>query len=154
MDQDGDPDLYVANDFGRNALYVNDGAGVFEERAEASGVVDIAAGMGVCFADLDQNGTPDLYVSNMESSAGRRVTGSDAFRPAIGPELGAIFKGHAKGNSLYLGRGDGTFDSTTLAEAGRWAWGSIPVDLDGNGALDLYVPNGFVTGTSGDLPDL
>lgn len=154
VDQDGDPDLYVANDFGRNALYVNDGAGVFEERAEASGVVDIAAGMGVCFADLDQNGTPDLYVSNMESSAGRRVTGSGAFRPAIGPELGAIFKRHAKGNSLYLGRGDGTFDSTTLAEAGRWAWGSIPVDLDGNGALDLYVPNGFVTGTSGDLPDL
>ena len=110
--------------------------------------------MGVCFADFDQNGTPDLYVSNMESSAGRRVTGSEGFRPALSAELGAIFRGHAKGNSLYLGRGDGSFDSTTLAEAGRWAWGSIPVDLDGNGALDLYVPNGFVTGTDGELPDL
>ena len=154
VDLDGDPDLYVANDFGRNALYVNDGAGSFEERAEASGVVDMAAGMGVCFADLDQNGSPDLYVSNMESSAGRRITGATAFRPAMSPELGAIFKGHAKGNTLYLGRGDGTFDSTTLAEAGRWAWGSIPVDLDGNGALDLFVPNGFVTGSEGDLPDL
>ena len=53
-----------------------------------------------------------------------------------------------------LGRGDGTFDSTTLAEAGRWAWGSIPVDLDGNGALDLFVPNGFVTGSDGERPDL
>lgn len=154
VDMDGDPDLYVANDFGRNALYVNDGAGLFEERAEASGVLDIGAGMGVCFADLDQNGTPDLYVSNMESSAGRRLTGSKAFRPAMSPELGVIFKGHAKGNSLFLGRGDGTFDSTRLAEAGRWAWGSIPVDLDGNGALDLYVPNGFVTGEGGEDPDL
>ena len=125
VDLDGDPDLYVANDFGRNALYVNDGTGRFEERAEASGVVDTAAGMGACFADLDQNGSPDLYVSNMESSAGRRITGATAFRPAMNPELGAIFKRHAKGNSLFLGRGDGTFDSTTLAEAGRWAWGSI-----------------------------
>lgn len=154
VDLDGDIDLYVANDFGRNALYVNDGAGRFHEAAEASGVVDIAAGMGVAFADLDGNGTPDLYVSNMESSAGRRVTGAAAFRPAISPELDALFRGHAKGNSLYLGRGDGTFDATRLAEAGRWAWGSIPVDLDGNGALDLYVPNGFVTGTDKERPDL
>ena len=154
VDLDGDPDLYVANDFGRNVLYVNDGTGRFEERAEASGVADTAAGMGVCFADLDQNGSPDLYVSNMESSAGRRITGATAFRPAMNPELGAIFKRHAKGNSLFLGRGDGTFDSTTLAEAGRWAWGSIPVDLDGNGALDLFVPNGFVTGSDGERPDL
>lgn len=154
VDTDGDPDLYVANDFGRNALYLNDGSGRFEEGAESAGVVDIAAGMAVCFADLDQNGTPDLYVSNMESSAGRRVTAAAAFRPAISPELDALFKGHAKGNSLYLGRGDGSFDTTRLAEAGRWAWGSIPVDLDGNGALDLYVPNGFVTGTDGELPDL
>ena len=37
VDLDGDPDLYVANDFGRNALYVNDGTGRFEERARPPG---------------------------------------------------------------------------------------------------------------------
>lgn len=154
IDGDGDADLYVANDFGRNALYLNDGAGRFDESAEEGGVVDIGAGMGACFADLDQDGDADLYVSNMESSAGRRITGSRAFDPARSPALASVFKRHAKGNSLFLGRGDGTFDATGLAEAGRWAWGSIPVDLDGNGALDLYVPNGFVTGTDGERPDL
>ena len=154
VDGDADSDLYVANDFGRNALYLNDGKGRFNEAAQAAGAVDIAAGMGAAFGDLDGDGAPDLYVSNMESSAGRRVTGSKDFLAGTEASLRAIFKGHAKGNSLYLNRGAGTFQRTDLATQGRWAWGSIPIDLDGNGRLDLFVPNGFVTGTDGERPDL
>ena len=41
-----------------------------------------------------------------------------------------------------------------LATAGHWAWGGIPVDLDGNGWLDLFVPNGFVSAARPGAPDL
>ena len=66
----------------------------------------------------------------------------------------ALYRRHAKGNTLYLGTADGTYRETDLATAGQWAWGSIPIDLDGNGRLDLFVPNGFVTGTDTKAPDL
>ena len=154
IEADGDIDLYVANDFGRNALYVNDGSGHFTDRAEEAGVVDIAAGMGAAFADFDGDGHVDLYVSNMESSAGRRVTAGDAFRPDVDGVSRALLRRHAKGNTLYLGRGDGTFIETNEAEAGRWAWGALPLDIDADGALDIFVPNGFVTGAKPDAPDL
>ena len=154
IEADGDIDLYVANDFGRNALYVNDGTGHFVDRADDAGVVDVAAGMGAAFADFDRDGHVDLYVSNMESSAGRRVTAGDGFRPDVDGVSRALLRRHAKGNTLYLGRGDGTFVETDAAEAGRWAWGGLPLDIDADGALDIFVPNGFVTGAKPDAPDL
>ncbi|MEM9800595.1 MAG: VCBS repeat-containing protein [Planctomycetota bacterium] len=153
FDDDGDIDLYVANDFGRNALYVNDGSGVFANRAAELGVEDVAAGMGAAFADVDGDCLADLYVSNMESSAGRRVTGQEVFRRDVDESTRALLRRHAKGNTLYLGAGGGPFRETDEASAGQWAWGSIPIDLDADGRLDLFVPNGFVTGT-GKAPDL
>lgn len=154
IDRDGDVDLYVANDFGRNALYVNDGRGHFVERAADAGVEDIAAGMAAAFADFDRDGHADLYVANMESSAGRRITASGAFRPDVDGVSRTLFKRHAKGNTLYFGRGDGSFEESSLAMNARWAWGALPIDLDGNGALDVFVPNGFVTGVQAEKPDL
>ncbi len=63
-DADGDPDLYVANDFGRNNLYRNDG-GRFVDVAAEAGVEDQAAGMGADWADFDADGDLDLHVTNM-----------------------------------------------------------------------------------------
>lgn len=154
VDADGDVDLYIANDFGRNAFYFNDGAGRFENRAGALGMEDVGAGMGASFADVDGDGLVDLYVANMESSAGRRVTGQEHFRSDVDDGTRALFRRHAKGNTLYMGGADGGFRESGLASAGQWAWGAIPIDLDGNGALDLFVPNGFVTGTDANKPDL
>ncbi len=153
-DGDGDMDLYVANDFGRNGLYLNSGVGQFTERAEDLGAMDIGAGMAASFADLDGDGPVDLYVANMASSAGRRVTGQEAFQARAASEERALFRRHAKGNTLLLGGKDGKFKESPLASDGRWAWGAIPIDLDGNGALDLFVPNGFITGSKGKAPDL
>ena len=81
FDNDGDQDLYVANDFGRNNLYLNrvDQTGRFRDVAKERGVEDISPGMSADWGDYDNNGWMDLYVSNMFSGAGNRVTFQDRF---------------------------------------------------------------------------
>lgn len=146
-DRDGDPDLYVANDFGRNNLYRNDD-GRFVDVAAQAGVEDISAGMGVSWGDFDGDGWFDLYVSNMDSKAGRRIAYQRRFRPDSDEESLNAYRRHARGNSLFRNQGDGTFVDVTDERGvarGLWAWGSIFVDLDLDGRLDLCVPNGFAT---------
>ncbi|MEM7310840.1 MAG: VCBS repeat-containing protein [Planctomycetota bacterium] len=150
-DRDGDSDLYVANDFGRNNLYRNDAAS-FVDVAASAGVEDQAAGMGVSWADVDLDGDHDLLVSNMFSSAGLLRTGEQRFAVQE-PELSAELRRHAVGNSLFVNRGDGTFvDAGDAAgiRMGRWAWGALLRDLNGDGWSDALVPNGFLTGAKPD----
>lgn len=146
-DGDGDADLYVANDFGRNNLYRND-EGRFVDVAAEAGVEDISAGMGVSWGDYDGDGLQDLYVSNMFSSAGQRIAYQRRFKAGADSDTRQSLQRHARGNSLFKNLGDGTFRDVTVAAGvwmGRWAWGSEFVDLDGDGRQDLFVPNGFVT---------
>ena len=146
-DNDGDQDLYVANDYGRNNLYRNDG-GSFVDVAAEVGVQDISAGMGVTWADYDRNGAMDVYVSNMFSSAGNRVTFQRNFQEGVDESARVDFQRHARGNSLFENSGDGSFQDVSQARAvtmGRWAWGSLFADLNSDGFEDLYVANGFLT---------
>lgn len=146
-DNDGDLDLYVANDFGRNNLYRNDG-GHFSDVAAAAGVEDQAAGMGVAFADVDEDGDLDLYVTNMFSAAGNRIAYQERFQPALGTAERTAIQEHALGNSLFLNRGDGTFAraAETSVRMGRWGWGARFCDLNDDGREDIVAPNGFLTG--------
>jgi hypothetical protein len=148
-DLDGDPDLYVANDFGRNNLYRNDG-GTFVDVAPAAGVEDVSAGMGVAWGDHDGDGRFDLYVSNMYSSAGNRIAYQRRFHADASPEVRAQYQRHAHGNTLFRNRGDGTFEDVSGASPldpsmGRWAWGALFADLNADGWQDLLSPNGFLT---------
>lgn len=146
-DNDGDQDLYVANDFGRNNLYRNDN-GRFTDVAALAGVEDISAGMGVSWGDYDRDGWMDLYVSNMYSSAGNRIAYQRDFLPGSQETLRDDVRRHARGNSLFRNLGDGTFRDVTLDKAvqrGLWAWGSVFVDINNDAWLDMVVPNGFST---------
>jgi hypothetical protein len=146
-DEDGDMDLYVANDFGRNNLYRNE-QGQFRDVAAAAGVEDISAGMGVSFGDFDGDGHLDLYVSNMFSSAGQRIAYQHRFLPGVSDSVRAQFERHARGNTLFRNRGDGSFEDVSehsRSGMGRWAWGAQFCDVDNDGALDIFVPNGFIT---------
>lgn len=147
FDNDGDLDVYVANDFGRNNLYRNDGSS-FTDIAGTAGVEDVGPGMSACSGDFDNDGKTDIYVSNMFSSAGSRITSTPQFKPeAVGEDL-VGFKRHARGNSLFRNRGNGGFDDVSVTSAtlmGRWAWGSLLVDINNDGWRDAYVTNGFVT---------
>ena len=152
FDRDGDPDLYVANDFGRNNLYRNDD-GQFVDVARELGVEDIAAGMGVAWGDCDNDGWEDLYVSNMFSAAGSRVGYEPAFHAGAGGEALGAFRRHARGNTLFRNVGGERFEDVTAAAGvgtGRWAWGSLLFDMDDDGWLDVLVPNGMITGDVSD----
>jgi tetratricopeptide (TPR) repeat protein len=141
-DGDGWPDLYVANDFGRNNLYKNEG-GRFRDVAAAAGVEDLGPGMSAAWFDYDGDGRPDLYVANMWSAAGQRITHDPAFRLPAGP-----YRRHAKGNTLYRNRGDGSFEETGEAEMGRWAWSCDAHDFDNDGSPEIYVTCGMLTNSS------
>ncbi|MEM7383340.1 MAG: VCBS repeat-containing protein [Verrucomicrobiota bacterium] len=160
FDNDGDQDLYVANDFGRNNLYRNNGPDdsgqvTFTDIAEAAGVVDIGPGMSAAWGDLNQDGWMDLYVGNMWSNAGNRITLQKQFLPGASPATRAQARRHARGNSVYLNRGDSTFEDATArsgANMARWAWSSNFIDMNNDGREDLIVANGMITaGDTGDL---
>ena len=151
-DEDGWPDLLVANDFGRKNLYHNlglvDGRVRFKDVAGEAGVEDYGAGMSAAFLDYDNDGRLDLYTGNMWTAAGQRVTAAPGFKADASPEIKAIYRRHARGNSLFRNRGDGAFEDVTLeagAEFGRWAWSSDAFDFDNDGWEDLYVANGMFT---------
>jgi hypothetical protein len=97
----------------------------------------------------------DIYVSNMYSSAGNRITRQPQFQPSASQAARDRLSRLARGNTLMRNRADGTFDNTSApagVEMGRWAWGSLFVDIDNDGWQDLFVANGFVTtDDTGDL---
>ncbi len=147
---DGWPDLYVVNDFGRKNLYRNNGDGTFTDVAAKEGADDIGAGMSVSWLDYDNAGKADLYVGNMWTAAGLRVSGQDIFKKDSSSDVRALYQKHAMGNSL-LHSGSDKFDDVTQsagAGMGRWAWSSDAFDFDHDGFADLYVANGMVSGPS------
>jgi hypothetical protein len=154
-DLDGDSDLYVANDFGRNNLYRND-RGHFVDVAAEAGVEDISAGMSACWGDYNRDGRPDIYVGNMYSSAGNRIAYQRNFNVSADATVRTQFQRHARGNSLFENVGDGTFRDVSLSSGvnmGRWAWSSNFADINNDGWEDLIVANGMVTSETdtGDL---
>ncbi len=142
------PDLYVANDFGRNNLYRNNGNGTFTAVSSQSHVEDVAAGMSAAWCDADNDGREDIYVANMWSAAGQRVSMQEQFHEHSAPDLRAFYQRHAHGNTLYRNLGAGQFQNASQqagVERGRWAWSSDFWDFDHDGYSDLYVTNGYVS---------
>ena len=142
-DRDGDPDLYVANDFGRNCLYQNNN-GEFSNIARRAGVEDMAAGMSVSWGDSNRDGAPDLLIGNMFSSAGQRVSYQRNY------EAGK--KRMARGNTLFIASKDG-FQDASIASGitnGGWAWSSGFADLNNDGWQDLVVTNGYLSNSRDD----
>ena len=147
VNDDGKLDLYVVNDFGEKALYINKGDH-FVDEAEARGVLDPGNGMGVSIGDFNNDGLLDLHVTNMSSTAGNRIL-SRLF-PNSSPKDN-VLKKLAAGNSLYQNLGDGHYRDITAdvgGLSGGWAWGGGFIDFDNDGWEDLYTPNGFISGKS------
>jgi hypothetical protein len=125
LNNNGRMDLFVANDTTKNFLYMNRGAGKFEEVSDLAGVSYSQtgrprSGMGVDAADFNQDGWLDLFVANIDH---------EEF-------------------SLYQNNHDETFDDqadrTAIGGATRLmsGWGLKFFDYDNDGYLDLFLANG------------
>jgi Flp pilus assembly protein TadD/peroxiredoxin len=146
---DGHPDLYVANDFGRSNLYRNNGDATFMSVSTEAGVEDPGAGMSASWFDYDNDGNQDVYVSNMWSAAGIRVSDQERFHQGEPETIRPLYRRHARGNSLYRNLGNGKFQNISEkagVEMGRWAWASDAWDFDHDGYADLYIANGYISG--------
>lgn len=156
FDGDGWPDLYVVNDFGRKNLYRNNGDGTFTDIAAGSGTEDVGAGMSVGWLDYDDDGEQDIYVANMWTAAGERISRSENFKKDSPAQIRKMYQKHAMGNSLLRNRGAKFEDATSAAGVGmgRWAWASDAFDFDHDGYPDLYITNGMVSGPERKGDDL
>ena len=109
---------------------------------------DVGAGMSACWSDFDNDGNQDIYAANMWSSAGQRVSQQKRFQESTPEEVRALYRRHARGNSLYRNQGDGKFQNVSEqagVEMGRWSWCSDFFDFDQDGFPDLYVANGYIS---------
>ena len=147
INSDGRIDLYVANDFGEKAMFINKG-NKFVDEAEERGVLDPGNGMGVSFGDYNNDGLLDIHASNMSSTAGNRIL-SRLFPNSSAKDN--VLKKLAAGNNLFENTGDGKFKDVTAEVggfSGGWAWGGGFIDFDNDGWEDIYTPNGFISGKS------
>ncbi len=150
LNEDGRQDLYLANDFGENAFYLNRGDR-FEDAAATAGMLDPGNGMGVSVGDFDNDGLLDLHVTNMSSTAGNRILKRLFPDRAVQLDQTRVLNKLAAGNSVFRNLGGGRFEDVSAALgpfSGGWAWGGGFVDFDNDGWLDIHSPNGFVSGKS------
>jgi hypothetical protein len=146
---DGHLDLYLANDYGDNAMLVNLGDGRFEDRAATLGLLDTGNGMATAWGDIDDDGHLDLYVANMSSTAGNRI-----LRRLVTPDdegTGELLLKMAAGNSIFHFDPDAGFERVPPSNGGvgaSWAWSAAFLDIDLDGCQDIMVANGFLSGES------
>jgi len=141
LNNDGWPDLYVANDVGSNALFLNKGDGTFVDVSYAAHVADYRSSMGLAIGDWDNDGAMDLFVGHWLAEENAFYTNkltTMGKKPNGGPPL--MFEDKAE----KFGLGQVSLDDV--------AWGTSFFDYDNDTRLDLFVVNGS-TNQQDDNPE-
>lgn len=149
IDMDGWQDIYVSNDFfERDYLYLNNGDGTFREELENQIRSLSAASMGADLADINNDGQPDIFVTDMLPELEARIKTVTTFdnwdRYQYNLENG--YWHQFTRNVLQLNNGDNTFSEIgRLAgvNATDWSWGALVFDFENDGHRDIFIANGI-----------
>ena len=149
LDQNGSPDLYVANDFEDNdELWFNDGAGNFRRADWRVQRQQSNSSMGVDVGDVNGDGLPDIYIVDMLSQDTRRLKTQIPTHATFAKRPGdAETQLQQQRNTLFLNRGDGTFsEAAALAGvlASGWSWSTVLSDVDLDGWQDILITTGHL----------
>ncbi len=135
VDNDGWPDLYCADDFGPDQLFINNRNGTFSNVSESAIGSDTKKGMNVDFGDFNNDGWLDICVTN--------ITTAEYLQ---------------EGNMLWHNNGRVIEDRLTFTDVavetgvsdGGWGWGAKFFDYDRDGDLDIIALNGFISAGEGN----
>lgn len=141
LNNDGWPDVYVANDFGPDELYLNTGATeapprfriVVDPKGHPGIGNDWWKGMNVDMADVNNDGYLDIYVTNILERRYKTDEGNMLWINCVDP-------------SCPGGRGFRNIAQASHTNDGGWGWGGKFADFNNDGLLDIYTVNGFATG--------
>ncbi len=146
---DGWPDIYQSNDFfEHDYLYINNRNGTFTDALDREMPVSSYFSMGLDIADINNDGLPDVYTTDMlpEDEYRLRTTSNfenwDTYQTKVKSGLGFQFMR----NMLQLNNGNGTFsDVGQMAGVARtdWSWSALIADYDLDGRKDIFVTNGL-----------
>jgi enediyne biosynthesis protein E4 len=146
---DGWLDMYISNDFfERDYLYINNQDGTFSEVLEQQMRSISGASMGADMADINNDGRPDIFVTEMLPEPEDRIKTKTTFEnwDRYQYALGNGYYHQFTRNMLQLNNGDNTFSEIgRLAgvEATDWSWGALMFDMDNDGRKDIFVANGI-----------
>jgi enediyne biosynthesis protein E4 len=142
------PDLFISNDFfERDYLYINNQEGGFQEQGDKSFTSMSMGSMGADAADLDNDMSSDLFVTEMLPSSLERKKTKNIYE-TWDKHSEAVSKGYHyqfSRNVLQKNQGDGNFFEVGRyagVSATDWSWAALIQDFDNDGLKDIFVSNG------------
>lgn len=146
---DGYPDVYVSNDFfERDYLYINQKNGTFKDELEQWVQHTSLASMGADMGDINNDGYPDIFVTDMLPDDEYRLKTTTSFENIDVYRLKekSGFYEQFQQNTLQLNNKNGKFSEIGFysgVAASDWSWGGLMFDADNDGNNDIYVCNGI-----------
>ncbi|WP_018617059.1 VCBS repeat-containing protein [Segetibacter koreensis] len=148
VNNDGYPDVYVSNDsYERDYLYLNQKDGTFKDQFEECIKHTSFSSMGADVADINNDGSPEIFTTDMLPGDDYRLKTLGAFDniDVYNKKLQLGFYHQFMKNCLQLNNGNGTFSEIANysgVDATDWSWGALIFDADNDGLNDIYVCNG------------
>lgn len=151
-DLNGDhlPDIYISNDFWeRDYLYLNQGNGKFSEELPSRVNYCSTSSMGADIADINNDGHPEIFTTDMLPGDNYRLKTTMAFDPYHLEDLKyrANYHYQITQNCLHLNNGNADFEEIGLLSgvaATDWSWGALIFDFENDGNKDIFVSNGIL----------